>query len=136
MTSPSGERRPAATSKVLSHESSQVLIELVIAAKNCSSAAGQACCSSTSWGSVCLKEDQSRKFREIRSGDPKWLRTPRPATEPRDGPSRNFHEKYRKNTPRPEILEPQENSKKIPKNTKNAQFWYFGAPEQFKSRYI
>ena len=26
------------------------------------------------------------------------LRTPRPATEPRDGPTRNFHE-YRKNTP-------------------------------------
>ena len=33
------------------------------------------------------------------------LRTPRPATEPRDGPTRNFHEKYRKNTPRAEILQ-------------------------------
>ena len=27
------------------------------------------------------------------------LRTPRPATEPRDGPTRNFHEKYRKKYP-------------------------------------
>ena len=54
------------------------------------------------------------------------LRTPRPATEPRDGPTRNFHEKYRKNTPRAEILEPQENTPKYRKNTKNAHFWYFG----------
>ena len=27
------------------------------------------------------------------------LRTPRPATEPRDGPTRNFHKKYRKKYP-------------------------------------
>ena len=45
----------------------------------------------------------------------KTLRTPRPATEPRNGPTRNFHERYRKNTPRPEILEPQENTPKIPR---------------------
>ena len=32
--------------------------------------------------------------------------TPRPATEPRDAPTRNFHQKYRKNTPA-KILEPQ-----------------------------
>ena len=43
------------------------------------------------------------------------LRTPRPATEPRDGLTRKFHEKYRKNTPRAEILESQENTPKIPK---------------------
>ena len=60
------------------------------------------------------------------------LRTPRPATEPRNGPTRNFHEKYRKNTPRPEILDSRiypQNTPKIPKkypqNTKNAHFWYF-----------
>ena len=61
------------------------------------------------------------------------LRTPRPATEPRNGQTRNFHEKYRKNTPRrPEILDSQnlspkypENTKKYPQNTKNTHFWYF-----------
>ena len=53
------------------------------------------------------------------------LRTPRPATEPQDGPTRNFHEKCRKNTPQAEILEPQENTPKYRKNTKNNHFWYF-----------
>ena len=41
------------------------------------------------------------------------LRTPRPATEPRNGPTRNSTKKYRKNTPqaaRPKFW----NSKKIP----------------------
>ena len=52
------------------------------------------------------------------------LRTPRPATEPRNGPTRNFHAKYRKNTPRAEILEPQENPPKYPQNTPNGYFWY------------
>ena len=59
-----------------------------------------------------------RNFRDLPA-------TPRPATEPRDGPPRNFHEKYRKNTPRAEILEPQENTPKIPKKYQNAHFWYF-----------
>ena len=45
------------------------------------------------------------------------LRTPRPATEPRDGPTRNFHEKYRKNTPGPEILDSQNLPPKYPENT-------------------
>ena len=45
------------------------------------------------------------------------LRTPRPATEPRNGPTRNFHEKYRKNTPRPEILASQNLPPKYPENT-------------------
>ena len=60
------------------------------------------------------------------------LRTPRPATEPRIGPSRNFHEKYRKNTPRPEILDSRiypKNTPKIPKkyrkNTKIRIFSVF-----------
>ena len=45
------------------------------------------------------------------------LRTPRPATEPRNCPTRNFHEKYRKNTPRPEILDSQNLPPKCPENT-------------------
>ena len=60
------------------------------------------------------------------------LRTPPPATEPRDGPARNFHEKYRKNTPRPEILVPEftlkmprKYRKKYHQNAKNDRFWYF-----------
>ena len=53
------------------------------------------------------------------------LRAPRPATEPRDGPSRNFHKKYRENTPRAEILEPQENTPKIPKKYQNCAFVVF-----------
>ena len=60
------------------------------------------------------------------------LRTPPPATEPRDGPTRNFHEKYRKNSPRPEILDSPEFTPKIPrkyrKNTPKIpkmSFWYF-----------
>ena len=53
------------------------------------------------------------------------LRTPRPATEPRSGPTWNFHEKYRKNTPRAEILEPQENTPKIAKKYQKYAFWYW-----------
>ena len=53
------------------------------------------------------------------------LRTPRPATEPRDGPTRNFHEKYQKNTPRAEILEPQENTPKIPTKYQKCAFLVF-----------
>ena len=59
--------------------------------------------------------------------------SPRPATEPQDGPTRNFYEKYRNNTPRAEILEPQENApqntEKIPKmGISNLVLWgiFFG----------
>ena len=58
------------------------------------------------------------------------MRTPRPATEPRDGPTQNFDEKYRKNTPQPEILDSQKFglSPKYPENTettpKNGRCWY------------
>ena len=45
------------------------------------------------------------------------LRTPRPATEPQNGPTRNFREKYRKNTSRPEILDSQNLPPKYPENT-------------------
>ena len=48
---------------------------------------------------------------------PKDLRTPRAATEPRNGPTWNFYEKYRKNTPRPEILDSQNLAPKYPENT-------------------
>ena len=57
------------------------------------------------------------------------LRTPRPATEPRNGPTRNFHEKYRKKYPLARNSGLPEFTPKIPKkhpqNTKNAHFWYF-----------
>ena len=53
------------------------------------------------------------------------LRTPRPATEPRDGPARNFHDKYRKNTPRPKFWNPKKIPPKYRKNTKINHFWYF-----------
>ena len=36
---------------------------------------------------------------------------------PRNGPTRNFHEKYRKNTPRPEIPDSQNLPPKYPENT-------------------
>ena len=56
------------------------------------------------------------------------LRTPRPATEPRDGPTWTFHEQNtKKNTPRAEILEPQEQSPQIPQKKKTKMgilvFW-------------
>ena len=35
----------------------------------------------------------------VMTTSPPGLRTPRPATEPRDGRTRNFHEKYRKKYP-------------------------------------
>ena len=54
------------------------------------------------------------------------LRTPRPATEPRNGPTRNFHEKCRKNSPQAEILDPKKIPRKYRKNTQNGHFWYFG----------
>ena len=71
------------------------------------------------------------------------LRTPRLATEPRDGPTRSFHEKCKQNTPRPEILDsqnlPPKYSKKIsqtippkiPKCTFWGIFWryFIGVPE-------
>ena len=62
------------------------------------------------------------------------LRTPRPATEPRNGPTWNFHKKkYRKNTPRPEILDSQNLPPTYPENAEkkknpkyqNAHFGYF-----------
>ena len=43
------------------------------------------------------------------------LITPRPATEPWDALTRNYHNKYQKKTLRAEILEPRENTPKIPK---------------------
>ena len=44
------------------------------------------------------------------------------------GPTRNFHEKYRKNSPQAEILEPQENTPKIPKKIpKTVIFGILGA---------
>ena len=70
------------------------------------------------------------------------LRTPRPAKEPKDGPTRNFHEKDQKNTPRPEILDSQKLPSKYPEITeksppppkKKFPFWVFfgyflGVPE-------
>ena len=63
---------------------------------------------------------------------PTVLRAPPPATEPRDGPTRNFQEKYRKNTPWPEILDSRnlprkypENTEKIPQKYQKSSFWYF-----------
>ena len=54
------------------------------------------------------------------------LRTPRPATEPRDGPTRNFHEKYqRKYPPRPKFWNPKKIPPKYRENTKNNHFWCF-----------
>ena len=35
----------------------------------------------------------------VKQRSPLLLRTPRPATEPRNGPIRNFHEKHRKKSP-------------------------------------
>ena len=52
--------------------------------------------------------------------------TPRPPTEPRDGPTRNFHEKYRKNAP---PWNPKKTTPKIPKKTTRNWFFfsrYFG----------
>ena len=61
----------------------------------------------------------------------KLLRTPRPAAEPRDGPTPESPQKIPKKYPRPEILEPQENSPKAPeKKPKRAflDFWgYFSS---------
>ena len=54
------------------------------------------------------------------------LRMPPPATEPRDGPTRNFHKKYRKNSPQAEIWNPKKIPKKYRTNTKSGHFWYFG----------
>ena len=61
------------------------------------------------------------------------LRTPPPATEPRDGPTRNFHYKYKKKIPpgpkfwTPRICPPKmprRHQKKGPQNTKIV-FWVF-----------
>ena len=60
------------------------------------------------------------------------LRTPRPSTEPRDGPTRNFHKNTEKIPRGPKFWTPRiypQNTPKIPKNTpkipKNAHFGYF-----------
>ena len=45
------------------------------------------------------------------------LRAPRPATEPRDGPTRNFHEKHRKKDAQLEILDSKNLPPKYPENT-------------------
>ena len=53
------------------------------------------------------------------------LRTPRPATEPRDGPTRNFHEipkKYPRGRNSGTPRKYPENTEKIPQNR---HFWYF-----------
>ena len=49
------------------------------------------------------------------------LRTPQPATEPRNGPTRNFHEKL----PGPKFWNPKKISPKHRKTTENTHFWYF-----------
>ena len=78
-------------------------------------------------------EDESQSVPSPEKQDPSQvLRTPPPATEPRDGPTRNCHEKYEKKafglkfwTPR---IYPENNPKipkKYPQNTKNDCFWYF-----------
>ena len=58
-------------------------------------------------------------------GDAKNLTTPRPAAEPRDGPTRNFHQKYQKKPAGPKFW----TSRTYPENTekiaKNAHFGYF-----------
>ena len=70
------------------------------------------------------------------------LRMPRPATEPRDGPTRNFHENAEK-YPRLKILDPQRIPPKYPENPpppKNPKhqkcpFWiflYFGGIFRFR----
>ena len=71
------------------------------------------------------------------------LRTPRPATEPRDGPTQNFHEKYRKNTPSPKFRTPRiypQNTPKIPKkyrkNTEKIPPKYQKCPFGVFSRYF
>ena len=53
------------------------------------------------------------------------LRTPRPL-KPRDGPTRNFHEKYQKIPLGQKFWNPKKIPPKYRKNTKNAHFWYFG----------
>ena len=72
-------------------------------------------CSTRLWG----------RSRIDRSSTLSWLRTPRPATEPQAGPTQNFHEKYRKNTPQAEILESQENTLKILKKYPKYAFLVF-----------
>ena len=68
-------------------------------------------------------KEHTRKQNAVMIG----LRTPRPATEPRNGQTRNFHEKYRKNTPPGRNSgTPRKYRKNTKKNTKNAYFWYFG----------
>ena len=66
------------------------------------------------------------------------LRTPRSATEPRKGPTWNFHEKYQKIPPGPKFWTPRiypQNTPKIPKEYPKKMvilvfFWYFlGVPE-------
>ena len=54
------------------------------------------------------------------------LRAPQPATETQDGWTWNFHEKCRKNTPRPENLEPNRINRIYRENAQNRQVWYFG----------
>ena len=59
----------------------------------------------------------------------------------RDGPTRNFHEKCRKNTPRPEILDSQSLPQNTPQKHRKAHLGYFsvfwgyflGVPE-FRAR--
>ena len=67
--------------------------------------------------STCFKG--SRTSCDVISFGIFWLnlRTPPPATEPRDGPTWNFHEKFRKNNPRPEILDSRIMPRKYRKNT-------------------
>ena len=70
------------------------------------------------------------------------LRTPRPATEPRNGPTRKNPRKIPKKYPParnsglPEFTPkiPRKYRKKDPQNTKNAHFWYFLCARHFLSR--
>ena len=61
---------------------------------------------------------ETKTPRKRRTGQGLHLGTPRPATETRDGPTWTFHEKYRKKTPRLEILDSQNLPPKIPRNPK------------------
>ena len=60
------------------------------------------------------------------AGCPNKTRPLSPATETRYGPTQNFREKCRKNTPRPKIWNPKTIPPKYPQNTQNWHFWYLG----------
>ena len=58
--------------------------------------------------------------------EPCFENAPRPATEPRDCPTRNFQEKMPKKIPLgPKFWNPKKKPQKYPQNTKNAHFLVF-----------